>query len=156
MQKKGYDALEVSRHIINYSNDAGYGITNLKLQKLLYFAQAYFLTEKGCPCFRDDIEAWNFGPIVPSVYREYKRYGGFYVFSVETYIDPLTLKRKRFEDKIISVEDKKLINSVVDAFAEYSNSCLTDLVHGQTPWQEAYRSDQGKIISANTMKRFFS
>lgn len=76
MQKKGYDALEVSRHIINYSNDAGYGITALELQKLLYFVQAYFLIKKGKPCFRDDIEAWDFGPVVPSVYREYKRYGG--------------------------------------------------------------------------------
>lgn len=151
-----YDALEVSRHIINYSNDAGYGITNLKLQKLLYFVQAYFLIKKGCLCFRDNIEAWNFGPVVPSVYREYKRYGAFFAFSVETYIDPLTLKRKRFDDSVISAEDKKLIDSVVDAFADCSNSRLTDLVHGQTPWQEAYRPDHGKVISANAMKKFFA
>ena len=153
---KAYDALEVSRHIINYSNDAGYGITNLKLQKLLYFVQAYFFIKKGKPCFRDSIEAWNFGPIVPSVYREYKRYGGFYVFSVETYIDSLTLKRKKFEDNVISVEDKKLIDEVIDTFAEYSNSRLTDLVHGQTPWQEAYRSDHGRVISANAMREYFA
>lgn len=153
---QAYDALEVSRHIINYSNDAGYGITNLKLQKLLYFVQAYFFIKKGKPCFRDSIEAWNFGPIVPSVYREYKRYGGFYVFSVETYIDSLTLKRKKFEDNVISVEDKKLIDEVIDTFAEYSNSRLTDLVHGQTPWQEAYRSDHGRVISANAMREYFA
>lgn len=153
---QAYDALEVSRHIINYSNNAGYGITNLKLQKLLYFIQAYFLIKKGRPCFRDDIEAWDFGPAVPFVYKEYKRYGGFYVFSVETYIDPLTLKRKKFDDSIISAEDKKLIDEVIDTFAEYSNSHLTDLVHGQTPWQEAYRSDRNRVISANAMKKFFA
>ena len=39
-----YNALDVSRYIINYSNDKNYGISNLKLQKILYFVQAYFLT----------------------------------------------------------------------------------------------------------------
>lgn len=151
-----YDALEVSRHIINYSNDEGYGITNLKLQKLLYFVQAYFLIKRGKPCFRDDIEAWDFGPVVPSVYREYKRYGAFFAFSVETYIDPLTLKREKFDDSVISAEGKKLIDEVIDTFAEYSNSRLTDLVHGQTPWQEAYRSNRIKVITANAMREYFA
>lgn len=43
MEKAKYDVLEVSRHIINYSNRMRYGVSNLKLQKLLYFVQAYFL-----------------------------------------------------------------------------------------------------------------
>lgn len=42
----GYDVLEVCRHVINYSNEKEYGISNLKLQKVLYFIQAYFLIDK--------------------------------------------------------------------------------------------------------------
>ena len=41
-----YDVLEVCRHVINYSNEQDYGISNLKLQKVLYFIQAYFLIDK--------------------------------------------------------------------------------------------------------------
>ena len=62
-----YKVLDVCRHVINYSNEHDYGISNLKLQKVLYFIQAYFLTKKKdhTPCFDEKIEAWDFGPVVP-------------------------------------------------------------------------------------------
>lgn len=90
------------------------------------------------------------------IYQPNKKYGAFYIFSVETYIDPLTLKRKKFDDSVISDEDKRLIDEVIDAFADCSNSCLTDLVHGQKPWQEAYRSDRSRVITANAMREYFA
>lgn len=69
------DTLNVARYIINYSNQEKYGISNLRLQKLLYFVQAYYLISSGNPCFGDRIEAWDFGPVVPVVYHEFKRFG---------------------------------------------------------------------------------
>ena len=73
----GYNVLDVCRHVINYSNENDYGISNLKLQKVLYFIQAYFVTNKKdhAPCFDEKIEAWDFGPVVPEAYHEYKQYG---------------------------------------------------------------------------------
>ena len=56
------DTLNVARYIINYSNQEKYGISNLRLQKLLYFVQAYYLISSGNPCFDDRIEAWGFRP----------------------------------------------------------------------------------------------
>ena len=66
-----HSALDVARYIINYSNKKDYHISNLKLQKLLYFTQAYYLafTDSHKPCFPERIEAWNFGPVVPEVYH---------------------------------------------------------------------------------------
>lgn len=81
-----YSALEVARYVIKYSNDKRYGITNLKLQKILYLIQAYFLI-KGKLCFSDRIEAWNFGPVVPTVYREYKRFVGTRIPTMTSYLD---------------------------------------------------------------------
>lgn len=68
-----YDVLDISRHIINYSDEKDYGVSNLKLQKLLYFVQAYFMLEKKdhAPCFHEKIEAWDFGPVVPEAYQEW-------------------------------------------------------------------------------------
>ena len=71
-----YNVLGVSRYIINYCNENYYLISNLKLQKILYFVQAFFLEAKNEECFREEIEAWDFGPVVPEVYREYRKYGG--------------------------------------------------------------------------------
>lgn len=59
-----YDVLDVSYFIINYSNSKNYPISNLKLQKLLYFVQTYFLIIKDESCFTGDIVAWNIGPVV--------------------------------------------------------------------------------------------
>ena len=70
-----YDAVSIARFVINYSNKQEYGISNLKLQKIMYFIQAYFLITQDKPCFSDDIEAWDFGPVVPAAYHEFKQFG---------------------------------------------------------------------------------
>lgn len=61
-EKELLPVMDVARFIINYSNERDYSISNLKLQKLLYFVQAYYLTstEEHEPCFKEDIEAWDF------------------------------------------------------------------------------------------------
>lgn len=60
-------------------NDAECGdlMTNLRLQKLLFFAQGWHLARYGKPLFDAPIEAWRLGPVVPEVYRTYKKHGNF-------------------------------------------------------------------------------
>lgn len=70
-----YSVVDISRYIIHYCKQQGYYISNLKLQKILYFVQAEFLVELHAPCFSEEIEAWDFGPVVPEVYHEYKHFG---------------------------------------------------------------------------------
>ena len=72
-----YDVLDVAHYIITYSNEKNYGISNLKLQKLLYFVQAHFLLNqpKHKPCFDEPIQAWDIGPVIVKVYLQYKQYG---------------------------------------------------------------------------------
>ncbi len=66
-----YSAIDVARYIIWYCKRRRYSISNLKLQKILYFVQANFLVSIGTPCFEEEIEAWDFGPVVPEVYHEF-------------------------------------------------------------------------------------
>ena len=70
-----YDVLDISRHIINYSDEKDYGVSNLKLQKLLYFVQGNFLRVLKRACFYEEIEAWKYGPVIPEVYSEFKMFG---------------------------------------------------------------------------------
>ncbi len=66
---------EMAKWFINRVDlDAGEALTHLKLQKLLYFAQAYYLANYGEPLFAEDMQAWTHGPVVPSVWHEYKQY----------------------------------------------------------------------------------
>lgn len=72
-----YNVLDVAIYVINYAHDADYGesMSNLKLQKILYYIQAAFLVEKNRECFKAVIIAGEFGPVIPEVYQKYKIYG---------------------------------------------------------------------------------
>lgn len=69
-----YNALDISRYIINYCNDHDIEISNLKLQNLLYFVQAAFLMEHNMPAFSQDIIAWQYGVLIEDVNQEYRRF----------------------------------------------------------------------------------
>ena len=156
-----YNVLDVCRHVINYSNNQDYGISNLKLQKVLYFIQAYFLISTPEACFVEQIEAWDFGPIVPEVYNEYKQYGSGDIPYITSYIqfdeeDIWNSARIDFSDNIISDDDKKLIDMVVDKFSEYSATDLVTLTHRQAPWKYAYVRGMNNAIKNESIKEYFS
>lgn len=158
-----YNVLDVCRYVINYSNQKDYGISNLKLQKILYFIQAFFLvsTEKHEPCFKEKIEAWDFGPVVPEAYYEYKQYGSCDIPPIKTYIIPdyknlWNSQKINYDDTVITSNDKYLINLVIDKFADYSATDLVSLTHKQSPWINAYESHKNNEITIKAIKDFFN
>ena len=79
VKKASYTAYNVAKYFIYLAsrepvgdNNEREGITNLKLQKVLYFAQAYYLAKLNRALFSDKIEAWKYGPVIPGVYKRYK------------------------------------------------------------------------------------
>lgn len=158
-----YSVLNVSRHIINYSEEEDYGVSNLKLQKLLYFVQAYFMLEKKdhTPCFHEKIEAWDFGPVVPEAYQEWAKYGSCDIPLIKSYmvIDRDNIwnsYRVQYHDDIIDEDDKKLIDRVIDRFADYTATDLVSLTLCQRPWMEAYVEGQNNEITIDAIRRYFS
>ena len=154
-----YPVRDVSHYIIVYSNKKDYGVSNLKLQKLLYFVQAFFLINDCPPCFDEKIEAWDFGPVVPEIYREYKRYGGMDIPTIDYYVkfdkkNIWNTERIYYED-IISDDDKEMIQAVVDKFAHCSATFLVNLTHNQDPWINAYVNGQRNEITKEDIKRYF-
>lgn len=142
-----YKVLDVSRHVINYSNEKEYGISNLKLQKILYFIQAFFLVSTSEQCFEEKIEAWDFRPIVPEAYREYKQFGSGDIPSISYIIDfnnedIWESKAIKYKDNIILKPDKQRMESVVDKFADYSATDLVSIIHAQTPGKQHIKRDK--------------
>lgn len=155
-----YDVLDTSRYIIEYSNIKDYGISNLKLQKILYFVQAYFLIQRGLPCFKEKIEAWDFGPVVPVAYKEFKKFAGMDIPTMNYYIvfnknGSLDVKCAEFENDFISDEDKVLINKIVDKFSKYSATDLVNLTQHQTPWIDAINPKQNGEITKESIFEYF-
>lgn len=117
------------------------GITNLKLQKVLYFAQAYYLAKLDRPLFNDKFEAWNYGPVVPAVYRKFKSYGSRSIISEK-------------DESTLSDTDKEIIKKIWDTFGGYSAGRLVEIVHAHTPWKEANISDN-KTISQKAIRDYY-
>lgn len=156
-----YNSLDIARYIINHLNEENSSVSNLKLQKLLYFVQGFFLAIKDEPCFNDRIEAWDFGPVVPNAYHEFKEFGSngipmiktYFKFNSDNFWDSETVE---FDDKVINDNDKELINAVLDLYKNYSATALVRLTHNQDPWSNTY--DQGcknLIISNESIKEYF-
>jgi uncharacterized phage-associated protein len=109
--------------ISNVDRDAGQSITHLKLQKLLYFAQAYHLANFNRQLFAEDMEAWAHGPVVPSIWREYKDYGWE---SIPT-CDAPTID----DDSLLSY-----LEAVNEKFGKFEAKELEKITHSHDPWKE--------------------
>lgn len=145
-----YKVLDVCKYVIDYSNEKEYGISNLKLQKILYFIQAYFLIKQPSRCcFDDRIEAWDFGPVVPKAYREYKQFGSSDIPTIMDF-------EKSDSNGCITGEDKNLIKTVIDKFADYSATDLVGLTHNQSPWIDAYIPHMNREITPEAIKEYFN
>lgn len=158
-----YNVLDICRYVINYSNKHDYGVSNLKLQKLLYFIQVYFLinSKNQEPCFYEDIRAWNFGPVVPEAYHEYKQFGSSDIPSINSYIDfnerePWDSPILIFNENCIRNEDKKLINTVINDLSDYSATDLVSITHNQAPWKNAYNRKKNSVITIEAIRKYFN
>lgn len=154
-----YNVLDIARYIINYGNECGYNISNLKLQKILYFVQASFLVENHEECFTERIEAWDFGPVVPEVYQEFKMYGSSTIPYIDSYIDLSNgiweSTRKPYDESIISFEDRKIIDEMVDQCSKYSARDLVEITHSQAPWTDSYVKGWNNEITKESIYNYF-
>ena len=134
-------AKKVAEYFLSLSDeDLGDMISNLKLQKLCYYAQGFSLALYNKPLFKEEIVAWNHGPVVPELYREYKEYGanGIPVPNVD-----LTKYTK---------EEKELMNEVYTVYGQFSAWKLVNMTHSEAPWRDA---NINEVISIESMKLFF-
>ena len=140
-----YRASEIARYVIDYSYDQKKTVSNLRLQKILYFIQAEFLVSKGMPCFNEEILAWNLGPVVPRIYHEYKMYGSASIPASGT------------DGQYYGIEnqDIELINEIIDQCNRYSTSRLVQLTHNQDPWIVAFNSNTNNVITNESILRYF-
>ncbi|MFE4353876.1 Panacea domain-containing protein [Peribacillus butanolivorans] len=142
-------ALKVARFLIflKENDQRGLELSNLKLQKLLYYCQGYYLARYGKPLFEETIEAWRYGPVVPKVYFHYKSFGD------------LDLKVESEEnDDFFQLEQEKLsvIAYVWKTLGELSAGTLVDKTHSESPWLNAWFHSDDKVISNKQIQTYFS
>jgi len=142
-------ALKIAKYFIWKANKENKKITNKKLQKLLYYAQAWHLVFEDKPLFKDNIEAWVHGPAVAIVYDQYKKFGR----------EPIQEKINDLD--IIDIQDKDALDDVWNVYGKYDAEYLEVLTHNELPWQKAREqldsdTPSNAIISLDVMKDFYN
>ena len=138
-----YSAQDVANFVLQTHRSFGCPVNNFKLQQILYFVQANFLTMHNRPCFSDNIEAWDIGPVVPSVYERYKGYGSNAI-PKEGYSNAPEL----------SHVDKYLIEGIVTTCMNYSAEALSEITRNQAPWLNSYFPQRKNVIPKNSFQPF--
>ena len=140
-----YDVKDIANLLLlsAESYSGGELMTNMKLQKMLYYQQGFHLAYFDTPLFDDEIEAWMYGPVVKSVYNHYKNYGKsgiagdngkYFSFNLPT--------------------ESALFDEVNRVYGRFSAIGLMEMTHKERPWKSV-PIREGSIIPKSTIQSFF-
>jgi len=132
-------ASELAEAFLAFANEHGDLISNMKLQKLLYYAQGWYLALFDEPLFADRIEAWIHGPVVPAVWRHYQSFGFKPIESNAT--------REDLPELPESVWDH--IEEIWKGYGRYSGYDLVAMTQAETPWLVARRGLNPTEVGSN-------
>lgn len=129
-----YDPRAIANIILDEADRRGLKITNLALQKLLYFAHGIYLTKTKQPLVSGYFEAWQYGPVHPSVYRAFKPSGSAPIINRAVAKDPLTGQARELP-KPTDLDIIDLVSDVMRSYGHLPPGRLVDLSHAKdSPW----------------------
>ncbi|HEX9737104.1 MAG TPA: type II toxin-antitoxin system antitoxin SocA domain-containing protein [Thermoanaerobaculia bacterium] len=111
---------DVAAYILERSGE----MTTMKLQKLVYYAQAWSLVWDEAPLFPQRVEAWANGPVVRELYDAHR--GKFKVSSW-----------RRGRGDALTDKQRETVDAVLDFYGGRSSQWLSDLTHLEAPWRDA-------------------
>lgn len=143
-----YKVEDVGKYVLEYCRERNYDIPHPKLQKILYFLQAYFVTKKGNVCFEEEIEVHKTGPVISEVSSIYNRYGGYdlLIFEKNLNLTPLN-------ESPIEISDREIIERIVDWLSVYSSSELFDAIKNQDVWNNSIESG---VVMPTEMAKYYA
>jgi len=140
-----YNVLDIANELLRRAEDTAESelMSNMKLQKMLYYQQGFHLAMFGTPLFNDDVEAWMYGPVVPTAYNYYKAHGRMGIPADKS-------KNFRFASK----QEAALFAEVFRVYGKFSAIGLMNMTHSEAPWKTT-KTGEGNVIPQSKMQSFF-
>jgi uncharacterized phage-associated protein len=120
--------------------DSGDILTNLKLQKLVYYVQGFHLAIYNEPLYVDDLVAWEHGPVVVDLYHKLK----------DSKSGQITIESP--VSKLINEKQLALIGEINNVYGQFSAWKLRDMTHNESPWQT---TEKNQVITHEKLKAYF-
>lgn len=138
-----YSAVDVAWSLLKHAKEQGKCFSNLQLQKLTYVCHGLSLAHFQRPLVVDDVFAWKFGPIVPSVYFRFKSYGS----------NVITEQC----DVVLDHESESIVKDVVSQLGHLTGPQLVDLTHREgSPWHQVWDGTHQKVIPDHLIQAHYT
>lgn len=158
-----YSAKSVANYFLDIVATSKETITPMKIQKLVYMAHGWSLALVGSPLINEQVEAWQFGPVIPTLYHEFKPYGSG---AIKRKATNHTLNGLKFETETPSISNddeqtKALLDKVWEVYGHYTAYQLSNMTHQDgTPWhitwnKEGERTEKGTDIPLDIIKEHY-
>lgn len=141
-----YSAINISASLMAEADTMNLSVTNLALQKYLYFIQIWNMKANKKPAFSDDIEAWRHGPVIRDIYNKFRKY-------ISSPIDPQdkVLKESRV---VLDNDTYQVVQYVLQKYSELSDWDLVRIARATQPWEDAYISGETAVIQKDSLFEF--
>ncbi|MFC7400244.1 Panacea domain-containing protein [Chelatococcus sp. GCM10030263] len=156
----GYDGRAIANFILDFCDRNGRAVTNLSLQKIVYFCHVWSLIELGRPLVRHKFEAWEYGPVLPYLYREFRKFDRLAIAGRATQINPRN-GQSEVVQYAFDTQTETLLNQIVAFYSRLRASDLVELSHAEGgPWHSVWnhggRVNPGMKIDDVKIQEFYS
>lgn len=123
---KSFTAIDIANAFIQKAHNGQIkDLTPMKLQKLMFFAQSWYLKKFGTTLINEQFERWEYGPVIPSIYYEFKRYRA----------KPISATALRDNITITPTEITIFLDKIIEVYGQYNGSQLSWMTHQpETAW----------------------
>jgi len=161
-----YDAKIIANYFLGKAESEGRTLTPMQVQKLVYFAHGWYLALFGEPLISEPVQAWSYGPVIPSLYQEFKRFGNEGIEGQATIVrfagTRFSIGRPSIEG-IENPEERERMTSFLDrlwqVYSRFSAIQLSNMTHSEdSPWKIALQNSNGAratVINDNLIRTYF-
>ena len=139
-----YNPLDIAQKFVDIASSQGKKLTPMQVLKLTYIAHGWMLAVYKKPLIKERIEAWRYGPVIPSLYRAIKHYR-------DAPVEVIITNRSN----TIRQEDEEFISRVYEGYKEYDGMTLSAITHEEgSAWYEAKNKGQNYLSDEDTQKYY--
>jgi len=154
-----YDVRAIANLVLQTAERSNITVTNITINKIVYFLHAWYLAKTGNPLVSAKIEAWDYGPVFRELYTQFRPLGAKKILARATRRNPLTAQEEECPAEI-DAADLAFLEPLLNRYLRMSPSSLVGLSHTPDgPWDQVYNhsgeSNPGMRISDEIIRRYF-
>jgi uncharacterized phage-associated protein len=143
-----YDALAIANYFLDLAKDHRKTLSPMKIQKLVYYAHGWNLAIANAPLINEAVEAWEYGPVIPSIYHAFKKFGSGPIRekgSTVEIVEPESLTFRFVSPTVGDEETKGLLGTIWESYGDLTAIQLSNLTHELgSPWHTVYSQNVGR------------